>query len=349
MLQAVKLARGVAFSWLQRGDTRGLFRRCSRDDPTARAAGVDAVKVECIDADRLLAAEYRDTLTYTFKTLGGLEKRENYWSLLKRLSLSQSETVKLFKLAHDEGTAIFGTAFDLDTVKFLVDQGSCAIKLSSGEINHEPLLIEAARSGLPVFYDTGRATFEEVLHAREVLAQNGATTPVVMHNPSGYPAAPADVNLSVIPLFKQVLDCPVGLSCHSRGNAMVHAAVAIGANVIEKPLSRDNTRDDDEHIFSVNLDDLAGFVSEIRDLEDAMLLHSDKILGRTGDPAARAMFRQSLIASRPLAAGSYITDKDLTFARPGFGFAPDEFKRIIGRRLATDVAAGSVITAKHLV
>ena len=94
----------------------------------------------------------RDKLIYTFKTLSGVEKRENYWSLLRRLSLSRSEIAELFQLAHNEGMAIFGTAFDLDTVKFLVDQGSCAIKLSSGEITHEPLLAEAARSGLPGFF-----------------------------------------------------------------------------------------------------------------------------------------------------------------------------------------------------
>ena len=244
---------------------------------------------------------------------------------------------------------MFGTAFDLDTVKFLVDQGSCAIKLSSGEITHEPLLAEAARSGLPVFFDTGRAVFEEVLRAREVLARNGADTPVVMHNPSGYPAAPADVNLPIIPLYNEVLDCPIGLSCHSRGNTMVHAAIAIGASVIEKPLSRDNTMEDDEHIFSVNLADLPAFVGEIRDLGSAMQLDRDKILGRTVDPAARMMFRQSLIAKRPLAAGSEITSDDLTFARPGFGFPPNELDRIIGRRLTKDVAVGAVITTEDLV
>jgi sialic acid synthase SpsE len=223
------------------------------------------------------------------------------------------------------------------------------VKISSGEITHEPLLAEAARSGLPVFFDTGRATFDEVLRAREVLARHGADTPIVMHNPSGYPALPADVNLPVISLYSQVLACPVGLSCHSRGNTMVHAAVALGASVIEKPLSRDNTLEDDEHIFSVNLSELDSFVSEIRDLEAALHLDRMKILQGVGDPKLRTTFRQSLIAKRALTAGATIEVDDITFARPGYGFPPGDFSRVVGRRLAKNVVAGAVITADHLV
>ena len=197
---------------------------------------------------------------------------------------------------------------------------------------------------LPVRFTPGRLAVPRP----RPCARNAQKLPVVMHNPSGIRRC-RRCEPSHHSALLEVLDCPIGLSCHSRGNTMVHAAIAIGASVIEKPLSRDNTMEDDEHIFSVNLADLPAFVGEIRDLGSAMQLDRDKILGRTVDPAARMMFRQSLIAKRPLAAGSEITSDDLTFARPGFGFPPNELDRIIGRRLTKDVAVGAVITTEDLV
>jgi N,N'-diacetyllegionaminate synthase len=327
----------------------GRFDVAAEMIAAAKAARVDAVKIECIDADRIIAPEYREKLVYSFKTLTGVQRDESYWELLKRLSLSYDDLKRLMSLARDAGVPIFGTAFDMETVGFLADNGSCAIKLSSGEITHHPLFEVAARSRLPVFFDTGRATLDEILRAKETLANHGAAAPIVMHNPAGYPAAPHDVNLGIIPLYANVLGCPVGLSCHSRGDTMVHAAVALGASVIEKPLSRDNTIEDDEHIFSVNMADLESYVREIRDLEAALRLDRGRVIMGSGDPGVRNKFRQSVVAIRALPVGHAITRSDVTFARPGYGIAPANVTTVIGRTVKTAIAAGALIRLEHLV
>jgi sialic acid synthase SpsE len=314
-------------------------------DASAKA-GIDAIKVECINADTLVSDEYRSSLLYSFKTLTGRTITENYYELLTKVSLSFDEIGMLAALAKERNLLFFGTAFDLDTVDFLKSIGACAIKISSGEITHHPLLQRAAKSGLPVFFDTGRASIGEVLAAVEILRSAGCPTPLVMHNPSGYPAAHHDVQLNSIALYQQATGLPVGLSCHSRGNMMVHGAIAVGANVIEKPLSRDNTKEEDEHIFSVNIHELDRYVEEIRALEQAFAVSREKLYVGDTDPVRRRTFRQSLVAARDLPKGYRIKVSDITFARPGLGLAPSLLDFVVGRRVNSFVPAGHHITCK---
>jgi len=315
----------------------------------ARHAKVDAIKVECIDRDRLVSLEHRGSLSYSFKTLGGEQITENYYELLRKVSLSYDDIARLARLSRQRGLPFFGTAFDLETIDFLKDIGACAIKISSGEITHQPLLVKAAQTGLPVFFDTGRSSLAEILGAVEVLRSAGCATPLIMHNPSGYPAAPADVQLKSIPLYQAATGLPVGLSCHSRGNMMVHGAIAIGANIIEKPLSRDNTKDEDEHIFSVNIHELDRYVEDIRALEAALTISRPKLYDGDSDPVRRRTFRQSLVAVRDLPAGHVIREDDMTFARPGHGFPPTMVDHLVGRRLCRSIAKGHHFHNKHLL
>ncbi len=313
----------------------------------AKEAGFNAVKVECIDADRLVASDYRDAIQYSFSTLSGDTRTINYHELLKQVSLGYDEIGELARIARALDMPFFGTAFDIDTVAFLKSIGTCAIKISSGEIDHFPLLEAAARTGLPVFFDSGRASVVEVLMAVEALTAAGCAAPIVMHNPSGYPAPPRDVCLETMDIYRRATGLPVGFSCHTRGNAMVHAAVALGANVIEKPLSRDNTIEEDEHIFAINVDELGAFVGEVRAIEAARGVDLAK-LAHGGDATAKIRFRQSVVAAHDLPAGHRLGAADLDFARPGFGIRPIDAGRLIGRRLVTPLAAGVLLQDKHL-
>jgi sialic acid synthase SpsE len=312
----------------------------------SKSAGADAVKVECIDPDALVARAHRKTLDYSHRTASGVSVTENYYQLLQRVSMTQDEIAELRKAAHEVGIPFFGTAFDLATVDFLAEIKSCAIKISSGEISHIPLIQHAAKSGLPVILDTGRSSIADITRAVYAARQAGCTTPVVMHNPSGYPALPQDVNLGSIPKLKEALGVPVGFSCHSRGFDMALAALAFGCDVIEKPVSQDNTIEEDEHVFSVNLEDLDDYVARIRGLERAMDFNWARFFPK--EERERKTFRQSIVALRPIAAGELITRDTVGFARPGWGIEPESIDLIIGRRAAGAIDEGCLIEWSQL-
>jgi N,N'-diacetyllegionaminate synthase len=312
----------------------------------SKAAGADAVKVECIDPDALVAREYRSTLDYSHRTASGASITENYYQLLQRVSMTRDEISVLSKAAQEVGIPFFGTAFDLGTVDFLAEIKSCAIKISSGEISHIPLIQHAAKSGLQVILDTGRSSIADITRAVYAAQQAGCATPVVMHNPSGYPAAPQDVNLGSIPRLKSALGVPVGFSCHSRGYDMALGAVAFGCDVVEKPVSQDNTIEEDEHVFSVNLHELGDYVARIRGLERAIEFDWARFFPQ--EDRERKRFRQSIVAVRPIKAGELITRDAVDFTRPGWGIEPEAIDLILGRRAAVTIDDGCLIQWSQL-
>jgi N,N'-diacetyllegionaminate synthase len=315
----------------------------------AKNAGVDAIKVECIKPSSLVSPQYCKTLPYSYVTNTGKKITENYFSLLQEVSLSFDEIEKIAAYAKEKNIYFFGTAFDLETVDFLVNIGACAIKISSGEITHIPLLKYAAATGLPVFFDSGRAELKEIVNAYNTLANSGCILPILMHNPSGYPAKAVDVNLSIIPIYQKLFpNTPIGFSCHSPGNHMVLGAVALGTKIIEKPISRDNTLEKDEHMFSVNMHELDNYVLSIRELETALKINNNRIFPSETILKESLTFRQSLVVTRNLDKGHIIKEQDLQFARPGFGLPPHFYSKVIGKQLQVSIVEGHHLTSTHI-
>ena len=110
----------------------------------------------------------------------------------------------------------------------------------------------------------------EIDRAVVILEIAGAKDVIVMHNPSGYPAPPEKTDLRMISTIKNTFDIPVGLSCHTPGFDMVVASVALGANVVEKPISRNRDVENPEHIFSFLDIEAEEFISKIRTVETSL-------------------------------------------------------------------------------
>lgn len=311
---------------------------------------VDAVKIEAINPDKLVAKEYKNILEYSYSSYSGKDLTENYYELLEKVKLSYSQIEELKSYADKKNITFFGTAFDLETVDFFKSINCCAVKISSGELTHTVLLEHAAKSGLQVIFDTGRSQFQEIVQALEVLRNNGCQVPILMHNPSGYPAPPSKVNLPIIDRYKRTLEVPVGFSCHTRGFEMSLGAVALGASIIEKPISRDNTQDFDEHIFAVNIHELHEFVAQINNVKQALQSPSvDQIISYMNNEKERYKFRQSLVAKRKILKGESINLSNVTFARPGYGIKPIDFKNVLGCQIITDIEEGQLITYSMLM
>ena len=60
------------------------------------------------------------------------------------------------------------------------------------------------------------------------------------------------------------------------------------------------------------------------------------------------MARKSLVAARPLAAGTVLTEALIAIKRPGTGLTPAMLGTLVGRTLRQDVAADAVLTFEML-
>lgn len=116
------------------------------------------------------------------------------------------------------------------------------------------------------------------------------------------------------------------------------AAVALGAQMVEKTLTLDRQQSGPEHGFSLEPADAPRFVRAIRDLEVA-LGEPRRRLGSI-ERAGKVMARRSAFLRTARPAGHVLTVGDLDWRRPGDGITPPEGPYLVGRRLARDVEAG---------
>jgi sialic acid synthase SpsE len=124
------------------------------------------------------------------------------------------------------------------------------------------------------------------------------------------------------------------------------AAVALGANMVEKTITRDRMTRAVEHMFSLEPDDMKKFVTVVRELEVALGSKRKHLAKQESE--SRTKYRRSVHLQRAVKASEPLTMELIDFRRPGFGIAPHEFERYLGMRFNRPMAAGQIVTPADL-
>jgi len=310
----------------------------------AAEAGADAVKFQILDPDRLVADR---SVMFSYDVLVDRESgatetiSEPLYELIKRRALSREQWKVLKAYSDSLGLAFFATVGFEDEIDFLVEIGCDSIKIASADLNHLPLLRQAARTGLCLQIDTGNATIGEVETAIDIIMAEGNENIIIHHCPSGYPARMDGVNLRVIQTLERMFRLPVAFSDHSPGWDMDIAAIALGANLVEKTITEDRATRSVEHIMSLEPYDMSAFVKMVRDLETA--LGSERRIMTETERTKRLAVRRSAYAARKLAASEVLAETDIEFRRPGYGLPPDRLNEIVGKRLRSEKKKGELL------
>lgn len=311
----------------------------------AAKSGADAVKFQTFSADKL-TRKGAEKAEYQKQATGGGDQH----GMLKALEMSEGLHRRLFARCTELGIEFMSTAFDDESLDFLVDLGIKRIKVPSGEITNAPLLRHMASKGLPLIVSTGMAELEEVVAAIGVISaareSRGFTEPLgdivtILHCTSNYPTESADVNLRAMITMARTTGLPVGYSDHTLGLAVSTGAVALGARVIEKHFTLDSRLPGPDHKASLEPDQLAALVRQIRDVEVA--LGSDVKAPTASELPVRDLVRRSVTTVRPLAAGATVGRDDVTLMRPGTGIPPIDIDKVIGRKSVRYIPAGETM------
>ena len=215
-------------------------------------AGADAVKFQTYDCERLDPPG---------------ERRE----MLRGLQLSHSDHRTLKGVCRAHNMEFISTPFDVDSLRFLVDDLKVkTLKIASGNLDNIPLLEAAGESGCDVILSTGMATWEEVIRSQRWLKIPCLENLTFLHCTSAYPTPMEEVNLNAMVAMQDAFACPVGLSDHTEGITIPLAAAALRATVIEKHLTLDRAMTGPDHAASIEPDEFAAMVKGIRDIELAM-------------------------------------------------------------------------------
>ncbi len=300
----------------------------------AAQAKADAIKFQMVDPDRLVF-DRKQTISFQIlvdkKTNKTETVEDSLYEILCRRALTKDQWRQLKKHCDRLGLAFFATVGFEDEIELLEELGCDSIKIASADVNHIPLIRRAARSGMCLQLDTGNATIGEIEATVDVIRAEGNENIIIHHCPSGYPAHLDGINLRCISTLKQMFPYPVAYSDHTPGWEMDLAAVALGANLVEKTITKDRATPAIEHMMSIEPNDMTAFIKVIRDLETA--------LGRTRrvmsavEKERRTANRRSIHLVRDVKAGAKLSLDDFEYRRPGYGIPPSEADFIAGQTL----------------
>ena len=303
----------------------------------AVASGVDAVKFQTFKAENMVT-QYADKAKYQAASTG----EGNQFQMLKKLELSFEDYNTLNEYCKKQGITFLSTPFDSESVDLLKKLNIPLYKISSGDLTNLPLLDYIARLKKPMIISTGMGTLGEVEKAINTIQNAGNTEITLLHCTSNYPTMYEDVNLKAMNTLKDAFKLPVGYSDHTLGIEVAIAAVAMGAKVIEKHFTTDNTLEGPDHKASLEPAALKQMVLSIRNIEEALGDGVKKC--RENEKNTRDVARKSIVASQVIKKGELITIEEVTFKRPGLGISPEFLNMIVGRTASCDIARDEIIT-----
>jgi N,N'-diacetyllegionaminate synthase len=315
----------------------------------AARSGAHAIKFQIVDPDRLVA-DRKQPFSYEVlidRASGKTETvSEPLYDILMRRVLTKDQWREVKASCDQQRLAFFATVTFDDEVDLLAELGCHSIKIASADVNHFPLIRRAARTGMCLQLDTGNSNLGEIEAAVDVIRSEGNESIIIHQCPSGYPAHLDSVNLRIIQTLRQMFPYPVAFSDHTPGAVMDIAAVAVGANLVEKTITLDRMTRSVEHIMSIEPTEMVQFVNTIADVQRAMgvprrILHE-------AEHKRRLAYRRSTFLEQAGKAGDRLHDCRVMFRRPGYGLPPDRYEQMPDARLRRDLPAGHMVAPSDL-
>ncbi|NQU55893.1 MAG: N-acetylneuraminate synthase family protein [Rhodospirillales bacterium] len=305
----------------------GSFGNACKLIEAGAGAGADAVKFQT----HIAAAETINDAPMPPYFVG--EPRFEYF---ERTGFSLEQWRALKDVCGKNGVTFLSSPFSLEAVELLEDVGVDAYKVPSGEVTNIPLLKRIAETGKPVLLSSGMSDWAELDAAMAALEPGGSVT--VMQCTTAYPCPPEQVGLNVIGEMRERYGGAVGYSDHTLGFAAGVAAATLGATVIEKHFTLSKLMYGSDAAHSMEPKDFQRYCEAVREAGAMAAVSVDKN-DVTAYRDMKRIFEKSIVAARPIPAGSIMTSDDLAFKKPGDGIRAARYETVIGRTVKADLPA----------
>ncbi|MBQ9926612.1 MAG: N-acetylneuraminate synthase family protein [Lachnospiraceae bacterium] len=267
------------------------------------------------------------------------------YDFLKLHALTLDQHVELMEYCKQIGIMYLCTPFSLKAAYELNEIGVDAFKIGSGEMTDIPTLKAIAALGKPMIVSTGMSTMEEIARTYHALEETGV--PFAFTNClSEYPPKYEDVNLNVIGKMKEAFPkAVIGHSDHTPDLYTCYAAVALGANIIEKHVILSKQTPGPDQTVSIDFDDLYHLVDGIRKIELAS--GCEKVVHKNEKDIREWAFR-SIVSLCDIPKGEIITQDMIWSKRPGTGIPSHQMNEVIGKRAKKDISANTLLKWEEL-
>jgi pseudaminic acid synthase len=319
----------------------GSLSRAKKIIYSAKKYGADAVKLQTYTPNTItIKSKKKD-----FVIRGGLWNGNTLWDLYKKAQTPFEWHKELFDYAQKIKITCFSTPFDESAVDLLESLNCPFYKVASFEINHIPLIKKIAQTRKPIIISTGMANLKEIDLAYKTAKKNGAKEIILLYCVSNYPSKISDFNFNNIKILKERYNCKVGFSDHSTDNKVVAAAIAAGAEVIEKHIALEGQKKGFDLAFSLRGKEIKEYVQVIK---DTSLMMGKKYFFRNKSEKQNLQFRRSIYAIFDIKKGDKFTKKNIRIIRPGFGVQPFYFEKLLNKKSPFNIMAERRINEKIL-
>ena len=306
-------------------------------------AGADAVKFQSIQADKLVSPQTFDTPIDGF----GYKDVNNLGDFWNKVSIDKEFHFNIKNHCDQVGLEFMSTPFDFNNVDLLEKLGVRRFKIASGDITNWPLIDYIVNKDKPILLSTGGATLKEVKETVEFIKDRKSDIDLtLLHCVSLYPTPPDLANLQALDELKAIHNGKVGFSDHTKGFHIPLAAIARGAEVIEKHFTIDQNLPGPDQKMSATPEIFSKIVKYGNQVRESIKLQGKKLSQQ--EKGELDDMRRSIVAAKSLAAGTIISKEHLDYKRPGSGISPSQFRKVLGKKLTQDLHKDDQIKWSHL-
>ena len=315
----------------------GKFKKCFDLIDAAKKSGADAIKFQTHFAKH----EMLDTNIYLAHS-----KKETVFQLMKRCELTKIQHLELKKYAQKRGLIFLSTPFSLFAAKMLKGIGVSAFKIGSGECNNIPLLDKISKYKKPMIVSTGMNNINSISKTVNLLKKNNKNNFALMHCVSMYPMPAKKTFLNTIGFLKKKFNCPVGFSDHSYGTHLSIAAIANGANIIEKHFTVSKKWPGPDIDISLDPSEFKQLVQLGKDIYNAKGIK--KTIFKEEVPVTKFAYA-SVVSIKDISKNERLTEKNIWVKRPGTGkFLAKDFKKLIGKKAKRKIKKDKQLVLKDI-
>ncbi len=257
------------------------------------------------------------------------------------LEMNDEQHYEIYRYAKDKGLDFIETLCAVGCLSLLKLFTPDRLKVASRDLTNLPLVEALAETKIPIILSTGMAGAKELDEALEVINRYHSDISI-LHCVSQYPTHPDNLNLnSILYLKEHYPQYKIGFSDHTIGISAPVAAVAMGAEIVEKHVTIDRRMKGTDQAGSLGPDGVGRMIRDIRILERSMgrkeLFIDDNVR------SAKVKLERSVATVRPIVKGGVILESDLRMLSPGDGYKWSERGEVVGRTAAVDIPANEVI------
>ena len=267
---------------------------------------------------------------------------DSIYDIMARCALNEEQERELKEYTERLGMVFLSTPFSRAAANRLERMGVQAYKIGSGELNNYPLIEHIAEFGKPMIVSTGMNDVTNIAKAVNIMERYGISY-ALMHTTNLYPTKPEWVRLGAMQeLMKEFPDIPIGLSDHTLNNNACIAAMALGADLVERHFTDSMERTGPDIVCSMDGETCEELVQAAKEIP--LMRGGEK--GALPEEQVTIDFAfATVVTIAPVKKGECFTKENLWVKRPGTGEIPaEEYKSLLGRCATEDIDADVQLT-----